>query len=140
MLEDRAEYIDMLPEGVAEQQQRQPFEPLVVLNPYLTPLGDAGARFFEGCLSIPGYQALVERYMSVEVQGLTPEGMPLKFQANGWKARILQHECDHLEGVLYVDRMLPRSFSARGGGTRLPDDVPRPGPCSCCHPIGRPSF
>jgi hypothetical protein len=45
-------------------------------------------------------QALVERYLSVEVEGLTPEGLPIKLAANGWKARILQHECDHLAGVL----------------------------------------
>jgi peptide deformylase len=89
-----------LPDGQAEQQQRVPFEPLVVVNPRIAPLSDAGARFFEGCLSVPGYQALVERYLSVEVEGLTPEGLPIKLAANGWKARILQHECDHLAGVL----------------------------------------
>lgn len=46
----------------------------------------------------------------------------------------LQTSCP-AQGILYVDRMLSRSFAARGAGTRLPADVPRPGPCSCCHPI-----
>ncbi|KAI3429371.1 hypothetical protein D9Q98_005466 [Chlorella vulgaris] len=136
VLEDRQEYIALLQDGLAEQQQRQPFETLVIVNPRLSALTNQGARFFEGCLSVPGYQALVERYTSVEVTGLTPEGLPLKLTANGWQARILQHECDHLHGCLYVDRMLSRSFSARGGGSRLPDDVPRPGqPCTCCHHV-----
>lgn len=96
-MEDRSEYISLLPEGVAEQQQRAPFEPLVIINPSLTPLSSDGARYNEGCLSVPGYQALVERYASVQVQGMTPDGRPLRLQANGWKARILQHECDHLQ-------------------------------------------
>lgn len=56
VLEDRAEYMVSLPDGQAEQQQRVPFEPLVVVNPRIAPLSDAGARFFEGCLSVPGYQ------------------------------------------------------------------------------------
>ena len=96
-MEDRSEYISLLPEGVAEQQQRAPFEPLVIINPSLTPLSSDGARYNEGCLSVPGYQALVERYASVQVQGMTPDGRPLRLQAHGWKARILQHECDHLQ-------------------------------------------
>ena len=95
--EDRPEYISLLPDGLAEQQQRAPFEPLVIVNPSLTPLSSDGARYNEGCLSVPGYQALVERYASVQVQGVTPDGRPLTLQAKGWKARILQHECDHLQ-------------------------------------------
>lgn len=56
MLEDRPEYISPLPEGEAEDKQRQPFECLVIVNPRISPLSDSGARFFEGCLSVPGYQ------------------------------------------------------------------------------------
>lgn len=67
-----------------------------------------GASFFPNSQCPPpasfapraALQALVERYLSVEVEGLTPEGLPIKLAANGWKARILQHECDHLAGVL----------------------------------------
>ncbi|PRW60731.1 peptide deformylase chloroplastic mitochondrial [Chlorella sorokiniana] len=133
VLEDRPEYIAA--DAAAADKQRLPFEPLVIVNPSLRPLSDEGARFFEGCLSVPGYQALVERYTAVECSGVTPEGQPLTLAAHGWQARILQHEVDHLQGILYVDRMISRSFAARGAGTRLPADVPRPGPCSCCHPI-----
>jgi len=56
VLEDRPEYVATLPEGTAEQLQRVPFEPLVIINPRLTALSAEGARFFEGCLSVPGYQ------------------------------------------------------------------------------------
>lgn len=53
---------------------------------------------------------MVERCLDVEVTGLDRYGNPIKIDASGWQARILQHECDHLEGTLYVDRMLPRTF------------------------------
>ncbi|KAL4434677.1 hypothetical protein ABPG77_002800 [Micractinium sp. CCAP 211/92] len=135
VLEDRPEYIAAMAEGVPEMVQRVPFEPLAIVNPRLRALSQHGMRFYEGCLSVPHYQALVERYTSVEVEGLTVDGRPLKLQANGWQARILQHEVDHLRGTLYVDRMLSRSFSIRGNSGRLPEDVPRPGPCTCCHAI-----
>ena len=79
-------------------------------------------------------QALVERYTEVEVNALSPDGTPVRLRASGWKSRILQHEVDHLRGTLYVDRMLSRSFSARGQSI-LPSDVPPQGPCSCSHPI-----
>lgn len=69
VLEDREEYIAALPNGVAEQQQRAPFEPLVIINPRLRVLSDAGARFWEGCLSVPGYQVgLVSDWSHVFVQ------------------------------------------------------------------------
>ena len=56
MLEDRPEYMTALPDGLAAAQKREPFGPLVVVNPRLRPLSPAGARFTEGCLSVPGYQ------------------------------------------------------------------------------------
>jgi peptide deformylase len=71
---------------------------------------ESKATFFEGCLSVQGYMALVERHLAVEVTGLDAEGKPLRWEAQGWAARILQHEIDHLGGMLYIDRMLPRSF------------------------------
>jgi len=53
---------------------------------------------------------VVERYLDVEVTGLDRNGEPIKITASGWQARILQHECDHLDGTLYVDKMVPRTF------------------------------
>ncbi|KAG6505945.1 hypothetical protein ZIOFF_031258 [Zingiber officinale] len=60
--------------------------------------------------SIDGFRALVERYLEVEVTGLDRQGQPIKIDARGWQARILQHECNHLDGTLYVDKMVPRTF------------------------------
>lgn len=53
---------------------------------------------------------MVERYLEVEVTGFGRDGQPIKIDASGWQARILQHECDHLDGILYVDKMVPRTF------------------------------
>ena len=62
MLEDKPEYIRSMPPGKAEQMQRQPFELLVLCNPQLKAVGQAGARFYEGCLSVPGYQVWPSLY------------------------------------------------------------------------------
>ncbi|RRT43006.1 hypothetical protein BHE74_00009300 [Ensete ventricosum] len=77
----------------------------VIVNPKLKKKSNKTAFFFEGCL-----RAVVERYLEVEVSGLDRNGHPIKIDAIGWQARILQHECDHLDGTLYVDKMVPRTF------------------------------
>ncbi|XP_020173109.1 peptide deformylase 1A, chloroplastic isoform X1 [Aegilops tauschii subsp. strangulata] len=82
----------------------------VVINPKLRKTSKRTARFYEGCLSVDGYRAVVERHLDVEVSGFDRNGHPMKVEASGWQARILQHECDHLEGTLYVDKMVPRTF------------------------------
>ncbi|KAF1886369.1 hypothetical protein Lal_00045601 [Lupinus albus] len=61
-------------------------------------------------VNVDGFMAVVERYLDVEVEGFDRDGEPIKINASGWQARILQHECDHLDGTLYVDRMVPRTF------------------------------
>lgn len=58
----------------------------------------------EGCLSIPGYLGQVERYDSVTIKGLNRHGVPFRLKAKGWLGRVFQHEIDHLEGILYIDR------------------------------------
>jgi len=87
---------------------------LVVVNPDLTLIGDKTATFFEGCLSVPSYMALVERALEVRVRGTNEHGDPVDLTVSGWPARIFQHEVDHLDGMLYVDRMLTRSFGDDG--------------------------
>jgi peptide deformylase len=82
----------------------------VLINPTLRPIGDERVTFFEGCLSVAGFAALVERWREFEVSGLDERGQRVTWRARGWPARILQHEVDHLDGTLYVDRMLTRSF------------------------------
>uniref|UniRef100_A0A9I9DG51 Peptide deformylase n=1 Tax=Cucumis melo TaxID=3656 RepID=A0A9I9DG51_CUCME len=82
----------------------------VIINPKLKSKSNKTALFFEGCLSVDGFRAVVERYLDVEIAGFDRNGNPIKVDASGWQARILQHECDHLDGTLYVDKMVPRTF------------------------------
>ncbi|XP_071711567.1 peptide deformylase 1A, chloroplastic-like [Rutidosis leptorrhynchoides] len=110
VLEDLKEYIAQAPEEENKAQDRRPFDLLVILNPKLRKKGNKSALFFEGCLSVNGYRAMVEKYLEVEVRGLDRDGKPMKVDACGWQARILQHECDHLDGTLYVDKMVKRTF------------------------------
>ncbi|GJY88684.1 peptide deformylase 1A, chloroplastic [Tanacetum coccineum] len=65
---------------------------------------------FDGLVCVFGYEAMVERFLEVEVTGLDQDGQPIKVDASGWQARILQHECDHLDGILYVDKMEKQTF------------------------------
>lgn len=67
--------------------------------------------FFEGCLSVKGFVGLVDRSLEVEVSGLDEKAQPQTWRVRGWPARILQHEVDHLDGTLYIDRMKTRSFA-----------------------------
>lgn len=72
---------------------------------------------------------MVERYLDVEVTGFDRDGEPIKIKASGWQARILQHECDHLDGTLYVDKMLPKTFrTSRNWDMPLAPGCPKLGP------------
>ena len=94
--------------------------PLTVLvNPKVVPEGEDKAVFFEGCLSVRGYAALVPRFQNVAVSGVDAEGRPVSLRLAGWPARIMRHELDHLDGTLYVDRMLSRSFATDAEVSRL---------------------
>ena len=78
-----------------------------LINPRVIEFGEEAERGEEGCLSIPGLKDLVERPYSVIVEGTTPEGETRRIEAEGLLARILQHEIDHLDGVLFIDRLSP---------------------------------
>jgi peptide deformylase len=82
----------------------------VVINPKITLEGAADVNFFEGCLSLAGFTAVVPRARKVRVECLDHKGNATVIQASGWYARILQHEIDHLQGTVYIDRMLPRTL------------------------------
>ena len=77
----------------------------VVLNPMVEPLAGEMVYDWEGCLSIPDLRGLVPRHPKVRVHGLDREGRRVDFDATGFEARIVQHEFDHLNGVVYLDRM-----------------------------------
>jgi peptide deformylase len=85
--------------------------PMFLINPVITPLSEEKVGGYEGCLSVPGLRGKVDRYVSIRVECLDRKGKAMKFEAHGWAARVVQHECDHLDGVLYVDRADPRSLA-----------------------------
>jgi peptide deformylase len=75
-----------------------------VLNPEITKASEEMLMGVEGCLSIPNLVGEVERHAAIQVRGLNRHGKPMKFKAEGWLARIFQHEIDHLNGILFTDR------------------------------------
>ena len=81
-----------------------------LINPSLTKIGNDSQVDYESCESIPGYSALVRRASQVKVTGWNEMGTPVSMQASGLLARLLQHEVDHLNGILYIDKMEPNSF------------------------------
>lgn len=110
VIEDRPANVEGLdPETrAAREREAVPFH--VIVNPVLTVEDSAPALFFEGCLSLTGFVAVVPRALGVRVDCLDETGAPRVIRARGWYARILQHEIDHLDGVVYVDRMETRTF------------------------------
>lgn len=108
VIEDRAQ---VTPEDRAARE-REPVPFHVIVNPTLTveEAEPPSATFFEGCLSLAGFGAEVERARAVRVDALDEHGRPITLRARGWYARILQHEIDHLNGTLYIDRMNTRTF------------------------------
>lgn len=95
----------------AEVRERSPLPLRVVLNAEYTRATSENVSFFEGCLSIPGYQAVVARPRSIELSGQNLDGSPIAEVVSGWSARIVAHETDHLEGVLFLDKAEMRSLS-----------------------------
>lgn len=77
----------------------------VVVNPVIKNLSEEREEEFEGCLSIPGLVAKVPRHLSLTLRGLTPDGKPLEMKLSGFPARVVQHENDHLNGIVYLDRV-----------------------------------
>ena len=78
---------------------------MVLVNPRLTPLGDERDDGWEGCLSIPDLRGLVPRWKRLRLDALDRDGKPYSAEAEGFFARVIQHECDHLDGDVYLDRM-----------------------------------
>lgn len=76
-----------------------------LLNPVLEPVGDAIEDGWEGCLSVPGMRGLVPRWNALRYRGVTPAGEPVERTVSGFHARVVQHECDHLMGILYPMRI-----------------------------------
>jgi peptide deformylase len=96
---------------VAATRGREPLPFFAMLNPSYRPLGSSTAAFYEGCLSVNGLQAAVSRPSSVRLDFTAPDGSPQEQDFSGWQARIVQHETDHLHGILYLDRAELRSLT-----------------------------
>jgi len=112
VIEDRAEYHKDISAEQLRERERRPVPFHAIINPRITEKSDDVAEFFEGCLSLPGFSALVPRARTVRVEFLNERGMKETLEASGWYARILQHEIDHLRGTLYIDRMDSRTFGS----------------------------
>ncbi len=110
VLEDGESLMAKLSVAERAERERVAFPVRVLVNPTLRIVGEGRVTFFEGCLSVNGFVGLVERSREVEVSGLDEHGVAQTWRVRGWPARILQHEMDHLDGTVYVDRMLTRSF------------------------------
>ena len=94
----------------------------VLINPVLEPLGDDREEDWEGCLSVPGLRGMVPRYRALRYSGLDQHGNPIDRTVEGFHARVVQHECDHLDGILYPMRV--RDFTRFGFTDVLfPDQV-----------------
>jgi peptide deformylase len=112
VIEDREAYQKDLTPQQLEERERKPVAFHVIVNPVLTLESQPEIEFFEGCLSLPGFVAVVPRARKVRVECLDHRGRPHTIRASGWYARILQHEIDHLAGTLYIDRMRSATFSS----------------------------
>ncbi len=115
--------------GVEHNERYPDAEPVPyteLVNPVLTPLSDAIDEDWEGCLSVPGLRGVVPRYAQLRYEGFDPFGRPIRREVSGFHARVVQHECDHLQGILYPMRM--RDLSRFGFTDILfPDTAPRHG-------------
>jgi len=95
-----------VPASRSDSDEPEEEVPLTVLiNPEIEPIGDTIEDGWEGCLSIPGLQGLVPRWQRIRYRGINPQGETIEREASGFHARVVQHEYDHLMGVLYPERM-----------------------------------
>jgi peptide deformylase len=87
------------------ERGEEPSEPVAIVNPEITPVAPEIVDDWEGCLSIPDIRGRVPRYAEIRVKGLDRDGERLDIRAKGFSARVIQHETDHLDGILFFDRM-----------------------------------
>ena len=109
----------------------EPIPDTVLINPLIEVLDATQETGWEGCLSVPGMRGLVPRYRAIRYSGLDPQGERIERKACGFHARVVQHECDHLDGILYPRRMTDLSLlgftdvlEASGQLTPMPCDDP----------------
>jgi peptide deformylase len=123
VVEDTTERMSHLTAEERRDRMREPYPADVVINPVLRATSEQTATFPEGCLSVPGLQADVRRFVHVAVDGFDRRGKPKSWNVNGWPARIFQHEMDHLNGQLYIDRMVPQTLAYREDTGAAPKEL-----------------
>lgn len=124
VVEDRAEYHSRLTQDQLAERQRRPVPFHVLINPRIVSAEGGSAEYFEGCLSVTGYTAIVPRDRRITVECLNEHAEPMRINAEGWYARILQHEIDHLRGHLYTDHMLAKTLCSVENYERLWKNLP----------------
>ena len=112
VIEDCEEWLEDVAADDLAERERKPVPFHVIINPKISESSGGQVEFFEGCLSLPGFSAVVARARRVRVECLNERGQQRIIKAAGWYARILQHEIDHLLGKIYIDRMRSRTFSS----------------------------
>jgi peptide deformylase len=118
VIEDKEEYFQTISAQDIAERERRPVPFHVIINPTITAASHETAEFFEGCLSLAGFSAIVPRARSVRVDCLNERGEARTIDVSGWYARILQHEIDHLGGNLYIDKMRSTTFTSLDNFTR----------------------
>lgn len=124
VIEDKKQYHTKLNPELLKIQNRKPVALKVIVNPVIQVIDETINTFFEGCLSVDGYRALVPRANKLQVTGLDRTGDSISFAAEGWSARIIQHEVDHLDGIVYVDKMHSKSFMTEGNYSKNWSEAP----------------
>jgi peptide deformylase len=112
VVEDKPEFIERMADDEVEARGRAPVPFQVLINPRLELTDRAVVEFFEGCLSFADFMMVVPRALAVRVDALDHHAQPISLSFRGWPARILQHEVDHLHGVVCVDRMRSRTLTS----------------------------
>jgi len=118
-----------VPAGRAAREGAEPVAPIALINPEITPLDGEKIGGWEACLSVPGLTGWVPRHAAILYRAVTPEGEAIEREATGFHARVVQHECDHLDGMLYPMRMTDLSklmfleeMQRAYGADTLPED------------------
>jgi peptide deformylase len=120
VLQDGPERWSHLSDDDRAARERSVLPFTVLVNPVVLPVDAEGtASFYEGCLSVPGLTGVVARHRTVRVEALDEQGQPVDRVFSGWPARIVQHEVDHLRGILYLDRVETRSLCTADNYGRL---------------------
>jgi peptide deformylase len=112
VIEDSEEWLKDVPVENLTERERRPVPFHALINPKIVESSGGKVEFFEGCLSLKGFSAVVPRARRVRVECLNEKGERQVIKAAGWYARILQHEIDHLFGNIYIDRMRSRTFTS----------------------------